>query len=108
MRISDWSSDVCSSDLGHLDRHVRHGANPEPLPDEGIENDDSEPPPGAAEQHARYPKQSALCQAGKVIQRLRHGAHEMASPHFPAALLISPHSSDVADKPKSIVTGTRV
>src|SRR3546814_13268210 len=28
MRISDWSSDVCSSDLcaGHLDRHARAGA----------------------------------------------------------------------------------
>src|SRR3546814_9232425 len=86
MRISDWSSDVCSSDLGHLDRHVRHGANPEPLPDEGIENDDFEPPPGAAEQHARYPKQRALCQAGKVIKRLRLVATEMARQRFPAEL----------------------
>src|SRR3546814_12952562 len=27
MRISDWSSDVCSSDL---DRHFRHGGEPSP------------------------------------------------------------------------------
>src|SRR3546814_19319432 len=87
MRISDWSSDVCSSDL-----------NPEPLPDEGIENDDFEPPPGAAEQHARYPKQRALCQAGKAIKRLRLVAHELARQRFPAELRIGQHRPVVGDR----------
>src|SRR3546814_1174114 len=32
MRISDWSSDVCSSDLRRAARHLRNMAQPPPLP----------------------------------------------------------------------------
>src|SRR3546814_7845734 len=60
LRISDWSSDVCSSDL--------------------------------------YPKQRALCQAGKVIKRLRLVAHELARQRFPAELRIGQHRPVVGDR----------
>src|SRR3546814_1163909 len=33
MRISDWSSDVCSSDLAHYNRHPERGDNHVRVPD---------------------------------------------------------------------------
>src|SRR3546814_9889175 len=63
-----------------------------------MESDDFAPSPGAAEQHARYPKQRALCQAGKVIKRLRLVAHELARQRFPAELRIGQHRPVVGDR----------
>src|SRR3546814_13333003 len=37
MRISDWSSDVCSSDLGWRCGRVRHGGDGQPLSRKAVE-----------------------------------------------------------------------
>src|SRR3546814_18082570 len=62
MRISDWSSDVCSSDLHGEARHLRHV-------DAVVEHGD----PGMADQPARL-------REGLIIERqMEHGGREICA-----------------------------
>src|SRR3546814_20724670 len=45
MRISDWSSDVCSSDLAHIDRLSERRRWNYAVPDEAMENLTARPAP---------------------------------------------------------------
>src|SRR3546814_8028358 len=45
MRISDWSSDVCSSDLAHIDRLSERRRWNYAVPDEALENLTARPAP---------------------------------------------------------------
>src|SRR3546814_4519687 len=77
MRISDWSSDVCSSDLSRADRATRHPA-PWITPGQGSHKSDSH------EGHARYHggKDESLHQdqqaarSSQCPRRPRHGGSD--------------------------------
>src|SRR3546814_2074506 len=82
MRISDWSSDVCSSDL-----ELEHGGSPFSAPTPGPErqilvNEDAQRPSGANGDGGLEVEVLAddllSGLAGRLLGRLANGAHEIA------------------------------
>src|SRR3546814_1285193 len=82
MRISDWSSDVCSSDLvdGEDTPAVPGHANPEDLDISGID----------VERHesARAPVDAVVAQEDAVLARLHRGMHKAVLLHGADVLVV--------------------
>src|SRR3546814_2860450 len=99
MRISDWSSDLCSSDLLH--RGARE--NPAPVrPRCALELFDGDRRAGCGD---RTDRGQALCAgvAGPYFRPARHGRYRIQGPRRPAApadrlLYVSPRRKDRSEE----------